>query len=197
MPYTLGDIMETEHAQLWDDIKSFTNECISLQERVIGMMPNAKSALPQDVEGLKDEESEKAFQHYILLLSIYRLTKECIDRLNEQCAELCKRKIYADELEESLALLKSYDFDSFVADRLLGLMKLHQKNEESCNKLVGVYVLNHWSFRDITVPIATWGIAPNVARFENLLKDLLAADIPTATNIEKANEDESFERYIY
>ena len=36
MPYTLGDIMETEHAQLWDDIKSFTNECISLQERVIG-----------------------------------------------------------------------------------------------------------------------------------------------------------------
>lgn len=188
MPLTLREVMEENHPELWGSLQNYTKSLIRLQEQAIDEMLVYKKKLPETVNELKEDTVALCFQYYILLHSLYHFAKKIVDRLNGQCIEVAKENVDAEELHDVFELLKSFDLEELLHDRLSGLMRLDSKNECSSRMDCCVFPVDGanacWTFRDIIGSIKNHGLCN-----ADLLSDVHSTPVPMDSNIIEVDRD--------
>lgn len=182
MPLTLEEVMEENYSELWDNVQDYTKSLIRLQKQAIDKMIVYKKQLPKTVDELKEDSTALCFQYYILLHSLYHFAKKFVDKLNEQCIEVAKENVDAENLHDVFNLLKSFNLEELLYDRVFGLIRLDSKSECSSRMDCCVFPIDEakgcWTFRDIMGSIKHHGLCNS-----DLLTDVHLASIPKDSDI--------------
>ena len=186
--WTIEEVMEDNYPELWDNVQNYTKSLIRLQEQAIDKMIVYKKQLPKTVDELKEDSTALCFQYYILLHSLYHFAKKFVDKLNEQCIEVAKENVDAENLHDVFNLLKSFNLEELLYDRVFGLLRLDSKNECSSRMDCCVFPVEGtnacWTFRDIMGCIKSHSLC-----IHDLLADVNLAFIPKDSDIIEVNRE--------
>lgn len=136
--YTRKDIMEDNYSNLWSKADTLANKLVNLQEKVIGLLPEANRLLPSRVEALKDEEAQANFLNYIRLRALYAFAEKLWKVIEEQSRKLAeahdKDNRYEREnaeaaLEKTLNIAATIPFDDLTNNQKCGLLELDEITE--------------------------------------------------------------------
>lgn len=188
IPWTIEEVMEDNYPELWDNVQNYTKSLIRLQEQAIDEMLVYKKKLPKTVDELKEDSVALCFQYYILLHSLYHFAKKFVDKLNEQCIEVAQGATDVESLQDVFDLLKSFDLEELLHDRVFGLLRLDSRSEYSSRMDCCVFPVEGtnacWTFRDIMGCIKSHSLC-----IHDLLADVNLASIPKDSDIIEVNRE--------
>lgn len=133
--YTRKDIMDNYYPDLWDKAEMVADKLANLQEKVTGLLPEAKKLLPNSAEALKEEKAQADFLSYIRLRALYAFAEELWKVIEEQSRNLAeahdKDNHYDKEdaeaaLEKTLNIAATIPFDDLINNQKYGLLELYE-----------------------------------------------------------------------
>lgn len=194
--YTRKDIMEDNYSNLWSKADTLANKLVNLQEKVIGLLPEANRLLPSRVEALKDEEAQANFLNYIRLRALYAFAEKLWKVIEEQSRKLAeahdKDNRYEREnaeaaLEKTLNIAATIPFDELTTKPENGLTNLYNYLLLFQGVPNDFQVFRELSFRDI---IGTADYSTN----GTILKSTIDDEYPTSPNIGELLDDDEMIR---
>lgn len=186
------DILKGDYPELWSKADTLAHKLVNLQEKVIGLLPEAKRLLPSRVGALKKKEAQGFFLNYIRLRALYAFAEELWKAIKEQSrklAETTRHQYHFDMEDAEEALGKTLNIAATIP-----FDELTTKPE---NELTDLYnflllfqgvpndfqVFRELSFRDIVG-------SSNYLTNGTFLKSAIDDQYPTSSNIGKLLDDE-------
>ena len=204
--YTLRELLECEYPELLEAAENGCAELTGLQNAIVELLPLSKRLLPGDIKQLANVEAQANLMAYIYHHSLFAFADKVYTILNAQCtalAEALNSNLKADEevavenLEKTLRSLGNIPFDKLLDNSAVCLLRLEVFKDYLQERLDFIVIPifdhtgkihAHWSYRDITGPIAMNGLD------ERLLKDFINAPFSGAPTIGKVVDDETLQR---
>jgi len=194
--YTLKDIMENEHSELWNKALACVKVLSEVQKHIVDLLPDCRKQLPTHFADLQDEKAQSVLMKHIRFCSLYAFS-ECIFKMIEkECKDLaecssCSGSEEADAaavLQTTLTKVSEIPFDSLMNDIVTGLLMINEIKDR-LHEGLDFIVYSNWSFRDIVGTIDNHGLID-----ESLWVSVVESQDPICSNLKELLDDDKMVR---
>ena len=194
--YTLKDIMENEHSELWNKALACVKVLSEVQKHIVDLLPDCRKQLPTHFADLQDEKAQSVLMKHIRFRSLYAFS-ECIFKMIEkECKDLaecssCSGSEEADAaavLQTTLTKVSEIPFDSLMNDTVTGLLMINEIRDR-LHEGLDFIVYSNWSFRDIVDTIDNHGLID-----ESLWVSVVESQDPICSNLKELLDDDKMVR---
>ena len=194
--YTLKDIMENEHSELWNQAVTCVKVLSEVQKHIGDLLPDCRKQLPAHFADLQDEKAQSVLMKHIRFRSLYAFS-ECIFKMIEkECKDLaecssCSGSEKADAaavLQTTLTKVSEIPFDSLMNDTVTGLLMINEIKDR-LHEGLDFIVYSNWSFRDIVGTIDNHGLID-----ESLWVSVVESQDPICSNLKELLDDDKMVR---
>ena len=193
MPYTKREILQQKYPPFGGGANELVRILRELQNLLVELMPLYRSGLPRLSSQLGNKKIQSVYLSYIKCRILYSFAEAVWKRTEHHCSDIATKPVDNDSAKEALIhsfeVFDEYSLIDIVKDEENGytLMKEMIKKYE-CNLDFTVF-LPGWRYTDIVGMIEYKGL-----QSEQLLKDVLAYQDPSETNIGQLLDDNKMER---
>ena len=194
--YTLKDIMENEHSELWNKALACVKVLSEVQKHIVDLLPDCRKQLPTHFTDLQDEKAQSVLMKHIRFRSLYAFS-ECIFKMIEkECKDLAecsscsgsKKADAAAVLQTTLTKVSEIPFDSLMNDTVTGLLMINEIKDR-LHEGLDFIVYSNWSFRDIVGTIDNHGLI-----YESLWVSVVESQDPICSNLKELLDDDKMVR---
>jgi hypothetical protein len=194
--YTLKDIMENEHSELWNKALACVKVLSEVQKHIVDLLPDCRKQLPTHFADLQDEKAQSVLMKHIRFCSLYAFS-ECIFKMIEkECKDLaeCSSCSGSEEagaaavLRTTLTKVSEIPFDSLMNDIVTGLLMINEIKDR-LHEGLDFIVYSNWSFRDIVGTIDNHGLID-----ESLWVSVVESQDPICSNLKELLDDDKMVR---
>lgn len=194
--YTLKDIMENEHSELWNKALACVKVLSEVQKHIVDLLPDCRKQLPTHFADLQDEKAQSVLMKHIRFRSLYAFS-ECIFKMIEkECKDLaecsgCSDSEEADAaavLQTTLTKVSIIPFDSLMNDIVTELLMINEIKDR-LHEGLDFIVYSNWSFRDIVGTIDNHGLID-----ESLWVSVVESQDPICSNLKELLDDDKMVR---
>jgi len=185
--YTLKEKIQQDYKEVLEKSTTCINFLKETQKEVVKLLPVYKKNLSKSFEEVMEPQGGLTLLNYIKLLSIYKLVERHWKDINEGCRSIAKTAFNVgssaarEKVEEILDMIKNisnFKFNEVIEDSVTGFFRLNHYMDYFFDFNYDlVYVMDRWSYRDITGTIFSSGIS------EDLWSTAVQFQYPSGTSV--------------